>query len=456
MARILLIEDNVQARKAIEKFLLKKGHKTVACSNGQQGFDMLADNDFDLILTDLKLPHMSGIELLEKARNAGIHTPVILMTAHGSIESAVEAMKLGAEDFLSKPLQFSELEIRIERLLETSSLRSENARLRAEIAGQNGFGRIIGKSPAMMRAVKTLRLLSNDGNISVLIYGETGTGKELAAKALHYSGPRSQGPFVAINCGALPEQLLESELFGHEKGSFTDARSQKTGLFETADKGTLFLDEIDSLPLGVQVKLLRALEERSIRRVGGTADIALDIRLICASSRDLEALVELREFRADLYFRIAVASVNLPPLRKRNGDIPLLLDYFAGDKANSLDFSDEARKVLENYAWPGNVRELENLVELLKLTVKNRPVSISDLPDKILSVSDATPPGTGDYRGPDLKAATKSLTEDFETRFLRERLVRNRWNISKTAEEIGLSRAALHTKIKQYGLDKDV
>ena len=307
----------------------------------------------------------------------------------------------------------------------------------------------------MREVIEQLKLMANDSGISVLIVGETGTGKELVARSIHYSGPRSDKPFVPINCGALPEQLLESELFGHEKGAFTDARDTKIGLFEVADSGTLFLDEIDSMPVPLQVKLLRALEERTIRRVGGTRDIPLDIRLVCASSRNLEELVEAGEFRSDLFFRVAVATVELPPLRKREGDVVLLASHFAsaGNNNSRMSFSNEAVRTMTSYNWPGNVRELENLVQLLSVTHQTGTVEFKDLPEKLKRPAERFDLAT---ESSDLKQATKHMVEKFEKAFIREKLTENRWNVSRTAKMIGLSRASLHSKIKEFGLKEEV
>jgi Nif-specific regulatory protein len=305
----------------------------------------------------------------------------------------------------------------------------------------------------MRQVFERVKPLSADRDISILIYGETGTGKEMFAKAIHQNSPRSDQPFVAVNCGAIPEHLLESELFGHEKGAFTDAKNTKTGLFETANGGTLLLDEIDSMPVNVQVKLLRVLEEREIRRVGGTTELPLDIRLIAAANRRLEEMVSTGQFRKDLFFRIAVAPVQLPPLRKRGGDIRLLIGYFLEkynrEKNKKISFSNEVYSVLETYDWPGNVRELENMVEMLVVTNPDGHLEESALP--VISKSNDFDPFSAST---DIKQATKSVVENFEKDFLLRHLESNRWNISKTAEEIGLSRAALHSKLKQYKLQQ--
>ena len=456
MPQILIIDDNEQIRRAIEKFLVKLGHSAHTARNGEEGLNVLRDNTIELVLTDLKMPVMTGIEFLESLKAEGLDVPVILLTGHGNVDSAVKAMKLGAADYLSKPLQFDELAVRIDRLLEKKALKAENSRLRSALKSRNNYKRIVGKSSQMRRLFETMGPLASDGNISVFIYGETGTGKELVAKSLHYSGPRSDKPFVAINCGALPEQLLESELFGHEEGAFTDARATKIGLFETANGGTLFLDEIDSMPPGVQVKLLRAIEEKTIRRVGGTSDIPLNIRIVCAANSRLDELSESGRFRSDLYFRLAVATLELPPLRTRNGDVFLLADHFAGKKRqggnNRITFSGQVKDLFASHLWPGNVRELENLVELLSVTNPGNEIQLEDLPPNALKPKQNPTIESRFENSSDLKSATRDLVEDFEKRFILDKLNSNQWNVSKTAAMIGLSRAALHTKIKQYGL----
>jgi two-component system response regulator AtoC len=302
-----------------------------------------------------------------------------------------------------------------------------------------------------------VKLLAGDPDISVLLSGESGTGKELVARAIHYNSPRARAPFVAINCGALPEDLIESELFGHEKGTFTGAVSQKKGLFEVAHRGTLFLDEIGAMPVKTQVKLLRALEEREIRRVGGTTQIPVDLRIISASNQNLDEMVEARSFRRDLYYRLAVAQVALPPLRDRAGDVPLLVNHFLekfnSEKKKNLTIGSEAMKSLEAYAWPGNVRELEHLVEYMVVTSVSGTISVTDLPEGIRTApaAQAISVDVKDLSA-DIKSATKRMTAQFERQFIRRHLDEYQWNVSKAAEAMGLSRSGLHAKMKEYGI----
>ncbi len=458
MAKILLLDDEEQIRRAIELQLKKSGHEVFSCVDGQEGLDMLGGMDFDLIITDLQMPNITGIELLQRLNEKNKLIPTIVLTGFASVESAVEAMKLGAVDYITKPPQLDEITLKVENLLSRQELVEENKRLKRELEDKFQFEGIIGKSPAMLEMFDKLKPLSDDANISILLIGESGTGKELTAKAIHYNSPRKDKPFVAINCGALPEHLLESELFGHEKGAFTDAKELKKGLFETANNGTLFLDEIGSMPIEMQVKLLRAIEEKEIRRVGGTKTIPLNVRFIAASNQNLEKLIDENKFRQDLYYRLAVAMINLPPLRKRNGDVRLLTQYFLEklnrEKEKSVEIESDAINILEKYDWRGNVRELENLIELQVVMAANGKITVSNLPQKIKNNSlNESININSENLNRDLKSATKLLVENFEQEFIKQKLKENNWNISSTAEEIGISRGALHSKIKLYKLN---
>ena len=453
MAKILLIDDEKPIRRVVKIHLERDGHEIVACIDGQEGLDRLCLEEFDLVITDLQMPKITGIEFLHILKEKNISVPVIVLTVIDNVEKAVEAIKLGADDYLTKPPQLEEITHKVEAIFAKQELIEENQRLKKDLAGKFQLGKIIGESLAMRQVFEKLKPLANDGNISVLLIGESGTGKELAAKAVHYNSPRTDKPFVAINCSALPEHLLESELFGHEKGAFTGADKTKKGLFETANGGTLFLDEIASMPVEMQVKLLRAIEERKIRRVGGTATIDLDIRFITASNQDLEILVEEGKFRQDLYYRLAVATVELPPLRDRNGDIRLLVSYFLDkfnrEKGKEVSIASDILTTLDTYRWKGNVRELENLVELLVVTSNSEEISVSDLPMKYRGLALDLDIGK---KGFDLKSASKRIMREFETKVISRELKNQNGNISKTAEAIGISRVALHVKIKDYGM----
>jgi len=455
MANILLLDDEDQIRRAVELQLKKNGHSVVSRENGQEGLDVLSRKKFDLLITDLQMPKVTGIELLKSLKEKNISIPTIILTGFASVESAVNAMKLGASDYISKPPQLDEITLKVKNILSNQELAQENRRLKKELADKFGFDEIIGKSPAMLEMFEKLKPLLADNDISILLLGESGTGKELTAKAIHYNSPRSDKPFVAINCGALPEHLLESELFGHEKGAFTDAKKLKKGLFEIANHGTLLLDEISAMPLSMQVKLLRAIEEREIRRVGGTKEIPLDLRFIAASNQDLEKLVEDGKFRQDLYYRLAVAPINIPPLRERFGDVRLLAYYFLNkiceEKGREIEIDKDVIEKLEGYLWKGNVRELENLIELLVVTSSSR-ITISDLPSNIVKPHPNGRQHISDSES--LKVAAKRVTENFEREFIAEKLEKNHWNVSKTAEAIGISRGALHSKMKEYKIEK--
>ncbi|QQS40487.1 MAG: sigma-54-dependent Fis family transcriptional regulator [Acidobacteriota bacterium] len=457
MARILLIDDEGDIRRPIELHLKREGFDVTVCRNGREGLDEFLREDFDLVITDIKMPEMDGTEFLKEIRGRGSRVPVMMLTAFASVESAVEAMKLGADDYICKPPRLDEIAIKARKLIDRGSLAKENTRLRGELDRRFGLEGIVGESDALREQIERLRPLARDRDISVLILGESGTGKELFARAIHQNGPRAGMPFVAVNCAALPENLIESELFGHEKGAFTGASSRKRGLFEAADGGTLFLDEISSMPKETQAKLLRAIEEKEVRPVGGTESKRVDIRLISAANQDLSELVSNGSFRSDLYFRIAVASLEVPPLRNRGGDVRLLarhfLDRFNEAKHREVQFGPGVLSAFERHNWPGNVRELENLVEMLVVTATGDAVTEKDLPATLrASVAAALPEPDNDGG---LKAARGKLVADFERKFILDNLEKNRWNVSKTAEDIGLSRPALHSKMNEYGLSRD-
>ncbi len=456
MATILLLDDEPHTRRVIELHLGKQGHAVTSGSDGQEGLAALSRETFDLIITDLRMPKLGGMELLKEIAARGLDTPVIVLTAFTSIESAVEAMKLGAADYIGKPPQLDEITIKVTNLLAQQALAEENRRLKRELEGRFQLGGIIGGSQAMRDVIEQVKMLAGDADIHILITGESGTGKELIARTIHRNSPRARGPFVAINCGALPETLLESELFGHEKGAFTGATAEKRGLFEVAHRGTLFLDEVSAMPPAMQVKLLRALEEKEIRRLGGTRNIKVDIRIVAASNQDLEQMIEEKTFRQDLFYRLGHANVFLPPLRARKEDIPQLaahfLERYNHEKGKALTLTTEATGVLESHNWPGNVRELEHVIELVVVTVPSGEITAAHLPQKLkaAAASKASAPAVEDL-GDDLKKATASMIARFEREFIVRQLERHHWNVTRTAQAIGLSRAALHAKMKEYG-----
>ena len=362
--KILVVDDEASLREMLVILLEREGYLVAQAETGLQAYERIRDEDFDLIVSDIRMPDMSGIELLRRLRAEEWDVAVLMITAFSSTEEAVEAMKLGAYDYITKPFKNDEIRLVIKNVLERKQLQVENRRLKQQLGERSSFSRLIGESPAMTEMIALLERVA-PSQANVLITGESGTGKELVARALHFNSGRKNYPFVPINCGAIPENLLESELFGHEKGSFTGADRKKEGLFESAHQGTLFLDEIGELPMGMQVKLLRVLQEREFRRVGGTRNIPLDIRLIAATNQDLDGMIQDGRFREDLYYRLNVVAIDIPPLRSRREDIPLLVNHIYQRLTGNAHYpiEKEALELLFNYDWPGNVRELENLVE---------------------------------------------------------------------------------------------
>jgi two-component system response regulator PilR (NtrC family) len=366
-SRILVIDDEQSMRELLRIMLAKEGYDVVLAQDRASAFRALAAGLVEMVITDVKLPDGDGIEILRHVKSASPETVVIVMTAYGNTQTAVAALKLGAHDYLVKPFDIDELKLVVRSALEKQQLKEENLLLKTELHTQSRLDRILGVSPSMAAVFKLVRSVAPTGS-TVLITGESGTGKELVARAIHTISPRRDAPFVSINCGALPENLLESELFGHMKGAFTDAHQNKKGLFEAAHRGTLFLDEAGETPPSMQVKLLRALQERKIRRVGGTDETEVDVRVIAATNRPLEGLVRERRFREDLFYRLSVIPIRIPPLRDRREDVPLLAEHFLRRFGKEMGktvtrISPEAMARLESYAWPGNVRELENVIE---------------------------------------------------------------------------------------------
>ena len=444
--RVLVVDDESAQRELVGGFLRKHGFEVSEASDGVAALERFRKEPFDLILADQKMPGLSGLELLAGARAISPEAAVIVMTAYGTIETAVAAIKSGAADYLTKPLNLDELLHRIGQVRERQRLLRENRELREALQERHRVAGIIGESGRMQEVLSLVRRVA-ESDATVLIQGESGTGKELIAKAIHYASPRAGAPLVSVNCAALPETLLESELFGHEKGAFTGAVSSRKGRFERADGGSLFLDEIGDLPLHLQVKLLRVLQEREFERVGSSRPIAINVRLLAATHRDLEALVRAGRFRDDLYYRINVVTISLPPLRERREDIPLLLDRFVekfasqnGKRINGV--TREAREALLRYDYPGNVRELENLVERAVVLTRDEVIGLEDLP---LSVKE-TERVVSD--GPSLPAVVEGL----ERRMIREALTRADGVQTRAAEMLGISERVLRYKLKKYGL----
>jgi DNA-binding NtrC family response regulator len=444
--RILVVDDEPTQLELVGGFLRRQGFDVVAAASGRAAVARFKQEPFDLVLTDQRMPDVSGLELLEAVRTASPETAVVIMTAYGTIETAVSAVKAGAADYLAKPLNLDELLHRIHQIQDRRRLLTENRELRAALAERHRVEGIIGESGAMQEVLSVVRRVA-PSDATVLIRGESGTGKELIAKALHYASPRAARPLVKVNCAALAESLLEAELFGHEKGAFTGAVTARKGRFELADGGSLFLDEIGDLPPHLQVKLLRVLQEREFERVGSSRPVKVDVRLLAATHRNLEALVRDGRFRDDLYYRINVVTIPLPPLRERREDLPLLIDHFlrafADKNAKSIrGLTREAHEALLRYDYPGNVRELENLIERAVVLTRDDVIGLTDLP---LSLD---PQATEPERGPGLVAAVEGL----ERRMIREALAKADGVQTRAAELLGIGERVLRYKLKKYGL----
>jgi len=388
VTRVLIVDDEPSMRDMLAIALDEEGYELAMAADGEEAAAKLQAEPFDLVISDIRMPGMDGMELLRWARAASPDTEVILITAHASTDSAIEAVRLGAYDYVTKPFDVAELKVSVHRALERQTLRRENLLLKSELSDQHQFANIIGRSPAMRRVFDLIQRVK-DSMSTVLIAGESGTGKELVARAIHYNGPRAAAPFVAVNCAALPAQLLESELFGHVKGAFTGADRHKEGLFEAAHGGTILLDEIGDMPVELQPKLLRVLEDRRLRRVGATADTPIDVRVLAATNKDLRGAFAQGEFREDLYYRLNVIQIDLPPLRDRGDDVVLLSARFLADLAAEAGkpitgFSQEAERLLAAHAWPGNVRELVNAVRHAVTMETGSVVQASNLPASVV------------------------------------------------------------------------
>ncbi|HBH02934.1 MAG TPA: two-component system response regulator [Candidatus Rokubacteria bacterium] len=444
--KILVVDDEPAQRELVSGFLARHGFEVTTARDGAEALERFRREPVDLILTDQKMPGLSGLELTQAARAVNPEVAVVLMTAYGTIEHAVAAIKAGATDYLTKPLNLDELLHRLGQVRDHQRLLGENRELRAALQERHRVEGILGESGRMQEVLSLVRRVAAS-DATVLIRGESGTGKELIAKAIHYASRRAEGPLVRVNCAALPETLLESELFGHEKGAFTGAQATRRGRFELAHGGSLFLDEIGDLPPHLQVKLLRVLQEREIERVGSSRPIPVDVRLLAATHRDLEALVKAGSFREDLYYRINVVTLAVPPLRERREDIPLLLDHFLSKFARAngktiRGLTREARDTLLRYDYPGNVRELENLMERAVVLTRDEVIGRADLP---LSVRDAEPE-SGEATG--LPAAVEGL----ERRMIRDALARADGVQTRAAELLGISERVLRYKLRKYGL----
>ncbi len=448
MPTILIVEDEPKMLRLLELNLAEEGFATRPATDAETGLKLLRQEKFDLVLTDLKLPGMDGLEFLQAVKRADARVPVVVMTAYGTVETAVEAMKAGASDYVLKPFAIEEVKLIVKKELDVHRLREENRSLREALGRRYELKNIVAKSRAMQEVLATVERVAPT-NSTVLLGGESGVGKDLIARAIHHHSRRASGPFVKINCTAIPENLLESELFGYEKGAFTGAVAAKPGKFELADKGTIFLDEIGDVPGAIQAKLLRVLQEREFERLGGTKTLKVDVRVIAATNQDLRAALEQGTFREDLYYRLNVVPINIPPLRDRKEDVPYLVDHFvehfvrqAGKKMTGI--TPEAQRVLENFHWPGNVRELENIIE--------RAVALSNGP--VLGASDIRLDASAGKAPPDaVPFPPEGMTlERFEEEVIREALRRTNGNKSQAARLLGLSRNALRYRLSKMGL----
>jgi len=450
--RVLLIEDEENLRHMLSVFLGKKGFAVTEAPNGEEGLAQARKTRHRMVLCDVMLPDHNGLDLIPQLLDIDHHQIIVVMSAYGSLDTAIEAIRLGAKDYISKPFQPRELLIKIRKALEEEHLREDNLRLQREVENRYSFQNIIGRSPAMQHLFGQVKKVANF-KTTILITGESGTGKELIARGIHYQSERRDKPFVAINCSAIPENLLESELFGHVKGAFTSATSHKRGLFEEASGGTLLLDEVAELPLSLQTKLLRAIQEEEVRKVGDTRTTSVDVRLLAATSRKLEKEIREQRFREELFYRLNVVNLRLPPLRERTEDLPLLLDHFlrrfAEKAGKELDgFSSEALSHLLRHAWPGNVRELENRVERAVLLAEGKTITADD----VLLEPGTLPAGGGPGSFLPDSLSIKKCKAAMETHLIGMALEKHGGNRTKAAAELEISYRALLQKIKEYEL----
>ena len=448
MATILIVEDEAKMRRLLELNLGDDGFTTLSAGDAETGIKLLGQNSIDLVVTDLKLPGMSGLEFLQAIKRQNAALPVVVMTAFGTVETAVEAMKAGASDYVLKPFSLTEMRMVIHKELDVRNLREENRTLREALGKKYSHPNIVARSAKMQEVLATVERVAPT-NSTVLLGGESGVGKDLIARAIHEKSKRATGPFLKINSTAIPENLLESELFGFEKGAFTGAAASKPGKFELADKGTLFLDEIGDVPPATQVKLLRVLQEREFERLGGTKTIKVDVRLIAATNRDLRAALEQGTFREDLYYRLNVVPVDIAPMRDRKEDIPglvnLFISRFAADSGKVIEgISPEAMQILTNYHWPGNVRELQNIIERACALAKGNVLEAADIH---LDVRPAKPANGASGFLPD-----GMTLEQWEDEMVQEALRRANGNKSQAARLLGLSRNALRYRLSKIGI----
>lgn len=443
--KILAVDDDPEMARLISDFLSGQEWSVTTLHDSGEALKALKKEEFDVLITDLRMKGLKGLDLLEEAKKLAPLMPVIIITAFGTIPSAIQAMKMGAFEYITKPFQMDELVLAVKKALENRLLKMEVVRLKKEVESRYHFHQLIGRSPAMQRVYELVEKIS-DTSSNVLLTGESGTGKELVAKAIHYNGLRKGGPFVAVNCAAIPETLLESELFGYKKGAFTDAKADKRGLLFEAHEGTLFLDEITEMPLTLQAKLLRVIEDRQVRPLGDTISYPFEVRIISTSNRNIKGTIQQGRFREDLYYRLKVIDIELPPLRERREDIPLLIRHFINKfnrelKKNILQVSEEALRLLLDYSWPGNVRELENVIQRAVTLTQQETILPSDLPPSLIQTADEDLIAKG-IRG-------RLTLDQFEREYIRKVLSEAGGNKSRAAELLGLDRKTLYRKLQE-------
>lgn len=456
MEKILVVDDEQSLREVLSIMLKRTGYAVTSVADGEEAIELLSKDIFDLVITDLRMPKIDGMEVLKAAKSASPETVVLIITGFASADSGVEAMKQGAYDYLTKPFQVDEVQMIIRNALEKRRLTTENILLKREMASQSSFSQLVGQSDAMQKVFDVVRKVA-DSKSNVLICGESGTGKELVARAIHYNSSRNALPFVAVNCSAVPETLLESELFGHMKGSFTGAISNKAGLFEVANGGTVFLDEIGDTTPTIQVKLLRVIQEREFRRVGGTQDVKVDVRIVAATNKDLEKAVADGSFREDLYYRLDVIPIRLPPLRMRSGDIPLLVNHFlerfSRESGKPLPvLSSEAMCVLLGHEWRGNVRELENLIERVVAFSVGGTVTDTDVQGWLHRSVSVQPQQGGSLELTDDGVDLEGLVNGIEKDLLLKALERSKWVKKKAARLLRLNTRSFRYRLEKYAI----
>lgn len=455
--RILIVEDNERSGQQMKHLLEQDPHLDVeTTADGAVALDRLSERNYSILITDLRMPHLDGMDLIKQVQKRRLPVTIIVVTGHGSIEEAVQAIRLGAYDFLTKPIDIENLRLLIQRAMRERGLLDEVAQLRAQLNDRYAFHNILSKNPTMHAIFEQIGNVA-DTTTTVLIEGETGTGKEQVARAIHETSHTRTGPLVAVNCAALPETLLESELFGHEKGAFTNAVGQRRGRFELANGGTIFLDEVGDVPLTMQAKLLRVLQERRFERIGASDSIEVDVRVIAATNRSLTRLVKQGKFREDLYYRLNVMKIDLPPLRDRPEDIPLLATHFTEKYARPgearADITPQAMEALMNYRWPGNIRELENAIERACVTASGQVIRPENLPSELSAPQAARTPFHVDLKKP-LADIVRDAVADIEHQYIRKALRKVHGNVGRCAELCGLSRRSITYKIAEYKIDK--